>query len=608
MPADVSQVIGIDLGTTFSVVGIWKNGKAEIIANKEGSRTTPSCVSYTPKELLVGNAAKTKQDQNLENTVYDMKRLLGKAYDPEIGKKMGWPFVVKKGTDDRPLIHVKHLKEPKTVSPEDVSALILKKMKETIERNTGGKISKAVITVPAYFSQAQKQATINAAKIAELEVKELITEPAAAAYAYGFHNKNFDNHNLLVFDFGGGTFDVVLIKVEKASFQVESIEGDTQLGGRDIDTILVEHFAKKIEELHGTDVLEDKRLRQKLLKECVEIKHLLSSDQEAELYLGNVLPDIDEDDDEDTTCIKITREEFDEICDELFKRIISITQNCLFEAKMKPADMHKVLLIGGSSRIPKLQELLADIFTQDKLDCSLNADEAVAIGAAVRAAQICETTTFNAPPMTLIEATPLSLGTDTTHGRFSILIPRNTCIPCRKTSTFYTSANDQKVATFEIFEGQRPLTVNNNFLGKFSIGNITPGVASSQAILLTFDLNKNGILKVSASHKDEKAELRINYIQNKSPQKNIEDLLKEAKLFKEQDDKTYAAMNAKSSLGTSINKVKYRILKETLTDSQKTQLQNAVNEVEKWFKDTTSNEKNVYEEKKTAFENLCKNI
>jgi molecular chaperone DnaK (HSP70) len=282
MPADVSQVIGIDLGTTFSVVGIWKNGKAEIIANKEGSRTTPSCVSYTPKELLVGNAAKTKQDQNLENTVYDMKRLLGKAYDPEIGKKMGWPFVVKKGTDDRPLIHVKHLKEPKTVSPEDVSALILKKMKETIERNTGGKISKAVITVPAYFSQAQKQATINAAKIAELEVKELITEPAAAAYAYGFHNKNFDNHNLLVFDFGGGTFDVVLIKVEKASFQVESIEGDTQLGGRDIDTILVEHFAKKIEELHGTDVLEDKRLRQKLLKECVEIKHLLSSDQEAE--------------------------------------------------------------------------------------------------------------------------------------------------------------------------------------------------------------------------------------------------------------------------------------------------------------------------------------
>uniref|UniRef100_A0A914QD30 Heat shock protein 70 n=1 Tax=Panagrolaimus davidi TaxID=227884 RepID=A0A914QD30_9BILA len=548
MPADVSQVIGIDLGTTFSVVGIWKDGKVEIIANKEGFRTTPSCVSYTTKELLVGNAAKIKQDQNLENTVYDMKRLLGKEYDPEIGKKMGWPFVVKKGTDDRPSIHVKHLKESKIVSPEDVSALILKKMKETIERNTGEKISKAVITVPAYFSQAQKQATINAAKIAELEVKELITEPAAAAYAYGFHNKNFENHNLLVFDFGGGTFDVVLIKVEKASFQVESIEGDTQLGGRDIDTVLVEHFAKKIEELHGTGVLEDKRLRQKLLKECVEIKHLL-------LYLGNVLPDIDEDDDEDTTCIKITREEFDEICDELFKRIISITQNCLLEAKMKPSDMHKVLLIGGSSRIPKLQELLADIFTKNKLDCSLHPDEAVAIGAAVRAAQICGTTTFNAPPMTLIEATPLSLGTDTLHGIFSILIPRNTCIPCRKTSTFYTSENDQKVVTFEIFEGQRPLTVSNNSLGIFSIENVTPGVAGSQAILLTFDLNKNGILKVSASHKDEKAELRINYIQNKSPQKNIEDLLKEAKLFKEQDNKTYAAMKAKSSLGQSINKI-----------------------------------------------------
>uniref|UniRef100_A0AC35G5Q9 Heat shock protein 70 n=1 Tax=Panagrolaimus sp. PS1159 TaxID=55785 RepID=A0AC35G5Q9_9BILA len=603
MPIDVSEVIGIDLGTTFSVVGIWKGEGVEIIFSKEGYRTVPSCVSYTSNEILVGNAAKDKMEQNWENTVYDVKRLIGKAYDPTMAEKMGWLFTVKEGSNSCPAIHVKYQNQPHTVSPEEVSAIILKKMKETVERNIGKSISKAVISVPAYFLNFQKQATINAAKIAELEVIQLITEPAAAAYAYGFDNKEYNNQNILVFDFGGGTFDVLVIEINNGIFTEKSPHGDTQLGGRDIDTILVNHFIEILKKEYGCDELNERK-RQKLLKQCVKLKKELSGAHEAELYLGDILPCIPTGKEE---YISISRDIFNKLCHEIFEKVISITKNCLNDAKMKSSDIHKVLLIGGSSRIPKLEEELGNIFGKDKLDMSIHPDEAVAYGAAIRAAQLCAKTASATPKIELIEATPLSLGVALINERFTVVIPRNESYPCCKTKTFCTTKNNQECIKFAIYQGERPMIENNSKLGEIKLNNLSPGLAGSVKCDVTFELNENGILKVTATHKNEKAECNI--IQNKPSQKSIEDSLKEAKMFKEQDDKVAKAMIAKTHLEQSIEKVKYKLLTEkTMANQQKTELQEAVNEAEKWLTNTSSMEKEVYEKKKKDFETFTKLI
>uniref|UniRef100_A0A914W308 Heat shock protein 70 n=1 Tax=Plectus sambesii TaxID=2011161 RepID=A0A914W308_9BILA len=560
-----SSIIGIDLGTTYSVAAVYRNGHVEMLPNSQSTRksTTASCVSYGKNELLVGEPATKKFVSNHGNVVYDMKRLIGKAYcDQTVEQsKKYWIFKLEPDYDGNPVVPIKHFGEQRTVRPEDVSASVLKKMVEVAEKALGVKPTKAVITVPAYFNQAQKQATLDAAKHAGLEVPELITEPAAAAYAFTFDKNRLNGkYDLLVYDFGGGTFDVVVVTVDNGKVKIKAIGGDTYLGGRDIDDKLADLIAQKIYDESNVDLREvdkdnskdTRRNKAKLMKAVEGVKITLSDELETNVYLGDIINKL-----EDADEIIIRRGELEKACEDIFVKTIELTKRTLKDAKMSPSDIKEVLLVGGSTRIPRVLQLLGDLFPDRKLNQTIDADEAVAYGAAIRAAQIDGVIKAD---ISLTEATPLSLGTDTVGDCFSEIIPRNSSVPIARKSRYYTSANNQTRIHFNIYEGVRPIVDESNRLGTIEINDLDKGEAGSQYVDLTLSLDKNGILNVFVEYNGRTKHMIINYVGvRKSCARSIEQMINDAERYAGSDKLERIRREKRFDLSAILEKIGYRI-------------------------------------------------
>jgi len=601
---DMGTIIGIDLGTTYSCVGVMKNGRVEIIANDQGNRITPSYVAFTEEgERLIGDAAKNQLTSNPKNTIFDAKRLMGREWsDSTVQNDVKYfPFKVSE-KNSKPIISINTGNGIKDLSAEEVSAMVLSKMKTIAEDYLGHNVTHAVVTVPAYFNDAQRAATKDAGTISGLNVIRIINEPTAAAIAYGLNENTSEEKNVLVFDLGGGTFDVSLLTIADGVFEVVATNGDTHLGGEDFDQRVMDHFVKLFKKKTGKDLRKDDRAVQKLRREVEKAKRALSSAHQTKVEVEALF---DGQDFSET----LTRAKFEELNMDLFRSTMKPVKKVLEDGSMSKKDVDEIVLVGGSTRIPKVQQLIKEFFNGKEPSKGVNPDEAVAYGAAVQAC-ILSGADCGEKGIVLLDVNPLSMGIETVGGVMSTIISRNTVVPTKKQQIFSTAADNQESVTIKVYEGERPMTKDNHLLGSFDLTGIPPAARGVPQLEVTFQIDANGILQVTAQDKgtQKKHSITITNDNNRLTPEEIQKMIDEAEQFAEDDKLVKEHTEAKNELEQYAFSLKRQVDELKIQDDDKEAIINIVEEKLEWLNDNQEASTEEFKEAKKAIEEVAQPI